>query len=281
MTAFSIELLIALEEGERPTAAWWTERARAGERRSGGWPPEIQNLDRLTCKAVTDPDSGERFAKVTLPLPAGTSWGRSRELAHLLTSALIAEGHTLMADGLRLDAIPGDLPDEHEGEMGPLTYTGARACSGTCLVCVFSSENRWGCCGEGMAWSLADLGSLLLAGDEELASRVLALPGEMDGEKWHPYRSGGICVFHDPSKGCTLPQSRMPLQCRTYLCAPEKLLPPNLLAEYEGYVDSLEEAEDFIGDHMRLKSGVDFDSPFGKLKEAAAKAFAAWESGDR
>lgn len=279
MTAFHIELQIALEEGQRLTRAWWRGRAEESIRRAGGMPPEVADLLSLTPELVTDPDSGERFAQVAVPLSPEISWGRARELAHMLTSVLTAEGHTLRGDGLRLDEIPGELPEQHTGEFGPLIYAEARACSHTCLACVFSSESRWGCCGEGCAFSLADIGSLLLQGGDEFAARVLALPGQLDGVKWHPYLKGGICLFHDPSKGCTLQPNQMPLQCRTYLCAPEKLLPPDLLADYDGYVETLEEMEYFVEEHMRGESGVDFDSPFEKVKEAAAKAFAAWESG--
>lgn len=276
VTAFAIELLIALKEGERPSPGWWAERCRWGARRAGGMPPEVADLARLKPQRVTDPESGQRLARVTVPLPAELAWGRARELAHMLTSALGAEGHTLRAGGARLEEIPGDLPEKPEGELGPLAYSEARVCSRACLACVMSSESRLGCCAEGGAFSLADIGAALLAGDEQLVARVLALPGELDGEKWHPYLSGGRCVFHDRAQGCTLPPARMPLQCRTYLCAPDKLLPAHLLADYPGYVEALEEAEDFIADHMRLGGGVDFTSPLDKLKEAAARAFAAW-----
>lgn len=105
---------------------------------------------------------------------------------------------------------------------------------------------------------------------------MLALPGERDDTTWRPYLKGGACQFHDPSCGCTLPPDRMPLQCRTYLCAPDLLLPAHLAADYPGYVEALEEAETFVEDHMYFESGVDFRSPPPALKEAAAKAFAAW-----
>ena len=279
VTQYTIDIMIALEEGEKPTKAWWAQRMAEGFKRAGGFPPEVAAPDRVDVTQQTDPDSGERFALASWPLPLGTSLGRTRELAHMLTSVLHAEGNTIRADGKREDHIPGEELGPPTAEMGGTDYSEARAYSHRCLTCVFASDHRIGCCGEGCAFSLADVGAILLDGGDEMIAGVLALPGEMDGVKWHPYLAGGKCVFHDPSCGCTLSRNRMPLQCRTYLCAPERLLPPELLVDYEPYVDSLEEAEAFIEEHMREVSGVEFGSPLDAIREAARKAFAAWKAG--
>lgn len=280
MTAYTVDILIALEEGERVTRRWWAGRLAWGTKRAGGGlPPEISNPLRAPLTRQTDPDTGECFACVTLTFEPGTGYGRCREVAHMLTSVLIAEGFTIRAGGRRVEAVPGEHTAPLEGEIGATGYAEARACASRCLTCVFSSEHRHGCCGQGSAFSLADIGSILLAGGEEFIAELLTLPGAMDGVKWHPYLSHGICVFHSPEKGCTLPADRMPLQCRTYLCLPDQLLPAHQLAQYTGYVDALEEAEAFVEDHMRLESGVDFGSPLAELKAAAARAFVAWEAG--
>jgi hypothetical protein len=196
----------------------------------------------------------------------------------MLTSVLTAEGWTLRKDGQKDEALPGTYEGPLEGTIGGPGYTEARAYANRCLACVLCGESRIGCCTEGSAFSLADIGAALLAGDDAFVAKVLALPGEMDGVKWHPYLGAGRCVFHDRSCGCTLPQARMPLQCRTYLCLPEQLLPPDLLSGYSGYVDRLEEAEAFIEDHMHDVGGVNFRSPLDDIRVAAAVAFAAWEA---
>ncbi|HYF90831.1 MAG TPA: hypothetical protein VD969_01155 [Symbiobacteriaceae bacterium] len=281
MTAYTVEIIMALQKGERVTRAWWDRRYAAGARRAGGMPAEIPPPGAADLTRETDPDTGDRYARASIPLPDGTSLGRARELAHTLTSVLVSEGYTLRADGKREDHIPGEDDGPSEGEFGGTDYTTARVCSGKCMACIFAGDARWGCCGEGCAWSLADIGAVLLAGNDELIANVLAQPGEMDGVKWHPNLKGGICVYHDPSRGCTLPPAHMPLQCRTYLCAPERLLPPDLLADYAGFVDGLEEQEAFVEDHMRLESDVDFGSSLDELRAAAARAFAAWAAGQK
>lgn len=279
MKPYTLDLMIALQEGEEPTQAWWDARYEWATRRAGGMPPEVAGNPPVTIREQEDPDNGDRFACVTITMPEGTGLGRTTELAHMLTSTLTAEGFTMRQGGKRVEIIPGEPTGPLEASFGGTEYTEARVCSGRCLACVFASEHRIGCCGEGSAFSLADIGSILLQGDEELARRVLALPGELDGVKWHPYLAGGACVFHDPSCGCTLPPDRMPLQCRTYLCYPDKLLTPDLAVDYGGFVDALEEEEMFVEEHMREQGGVDFDSPLDQIKEAAAKAFAAWKAG--
>ncbi|HYG56825.1 MAG TPA: hypothetical protein VD902_01965 [Symbiobacteriaceae bacterium] len=278
--AYTVEVIIALQPGERPSKKWWAERYQHAVVRAGGMPPEIVNPVHLKPTRETDPDNGDRYARVGILLAPDTTLARARELSHMLTSTLAAEGYTLRHEGKLEETLAGDWTGPLTGEFGGPGYAEARVCSGRCLPCALSSHTRIACCGEGAAFSLADIGSVLLAGADEFVARVLALPGQMDGIKWHPYLSGGKCVFHNPDRGCTLPAAHMPLQCRTYLCFPSKLLPPDLLADYEGYVDSLEEAEAFIEDHMRLESGVDFGSPLDALQKAARKAFAAWASGD-
>ncbi|HWI65080.1 MAG TPA: hypothetical protein VNT75_24900 [Symbiobacteriaceae bacterium] len=279
--AFTLEIIIALEKRERVSRAWWARRLAEGARRAGGLPPDLAALPGPDLRSETDPDTDERFGRVTLSFPPETTLGRIRELAHLLSSVLRAEGYTLREDGQRNDTIPGESAEPPEAELGPLDYRQARVCSGLCLSCIFASETRIGCCTEGAPYSLADIAAILLDGGEEFVAKVLALPGELDEDRWHLYLADGRCVFHDPSRGCTLPRERMPLQCRTYLCAPERLLPPEVLSQYQGYVDSLEENEAFVEDHMRLKSGVDFGSPLPDLKEAARRAFDAWASGTK
>jgi len=279
LTIYSVDIVMALEKGERVSRAWWARRLERATLRSGGLPSEIAEPLAANLWRETDPDTGERFARAELVLAEGTGLQRAREISHTLTSVLVSEGHTLRADGRREDLIPGEGEWAKEGEFGGTSYAEGRVCAGGCMTCIFASDSRWGCCGQGAAFSLADIGSILLAGDDELAAAVLAMPGEMDGIKWHPHLKGGICALHHPSQGCTLPKERMPLQCRTYLCAADRLLPADLHAQYEAYVDALEEAEAFVEDHMRLLSKVDFGSPLPELKAAAARAFAAWEAG--
>lgn len=278
---YTIDIIIALADGEEPTRDWWNKRYQWGATRAGGFPPEVASPKRVTLRSQTDPDSGERSARVTVPLPDGISRGRANELCHMLSSVLTAEGYTLKLAGKRVEDIPGEDLAAPEGFFGPGAYTEARVSCERCVNCAVSTPTSIGCCTEGCAFSLADIGAVLLAGAEGFAEKVLALPGEMDGVKWHPYLAGGKCTFHDPNGGCTLPRNHMPLQCRTYLCLPDKLLPANLLADYEGYVDALEEQEMFVEEHMRYESGVDFGSPLDKVKEAAARAFAAWAAGER
>ncbi|HEY3366116.1 MAG TPA: hypothetical protein VGK74_13770 [Symbiobacteriaceae bacterium] len=276
MAAYTLEIMIALEDGVLPTPDWWADRYRRGHVRAGGMPAEVADPARANVKPVTDPETGDRFARVRMPLPAGTNLGRARELAHMLTSVLAGEGWTLRNHGKRVETLPGESPGQPAGTLGGTGFSEARVCSDRCMDCVLSGDSRIGCCTEGAAFSLADIGAALLGGDDQLVAHCLALPGELDGVKWHPYLSAGRCTYHDRSCGCTLPPARMPLQCRTFLCMPEKLLPPALLADYEAYVESLEEAEDFIDEHMRREGGVDFASPPDALMAAAAKAFAAW-----
>lgn len=277
---YTVDVIIALEEGVEPTPAWWSERYRWGARRAGTMPPEVADPTLAALRRETDPDTGERFARVTLPLPAGIEQDRARELAHMLTSVLAAEGWTLRKRGKRDEALPGRYEGRLEGSFGGPGFTEGRVNADRCMACVLSGESRIGCCTEGAAFSLADIGAALLAGDTALVERVLALPGEMDGVKWHPYLGAGRCVFHDRSCGCTLPRDRMPLQCRTFLCLPEQLLPPELLVDYNGYVDALEEAEAFIEEHMHDVGNVTFRSPLAEIRAAAEKAFAAWEAGE-
>lgn len=280
-SVYTLDIIIALEEGERPSKAWWLKRHQWGDVRAGGMPPEVADPLQAKVKrtAEIDSDTGERFGRVTLPLPPGTTLGRAVELAHMLSSTLTAEGYTLRSDGKPVEALPGAHTGEPVGTLGGLGYSEARVCSDRCLTCVFATDNRFACCTEGAAFSLADIGSALLAGEEKRVAEWLALPGEMDGVKWHPYLSGGRCALHSPDRGCTLPQNLMPLQCRTYLCMPERLLSPELLGDYDGYVEALEEAEQFIEEHMRQEGGVDFGSPLEAVKQAAEKAFVAWEAG--
>ncbi|MFZ5622726.1 MAG: hypothetical protein ACOY5W_17045 [Pseudomonadota bacterium] len=277
MARYTVDLLIALDEGEQLTRAWWQERYRRAAVRAGGMPDEIPGMSQASLARVTEPESGDPMARVRLELRGVSELARARELAHMLTSVLAAEGYTLRQDGLRLEPLPEELslPVAYfEGD----SFSEARVASPQCLPCALSCGSRTGCCTQGSAFSLADVGAALLAGDEPFVARVLALPGQMDGVKWHPHLAQGRCVFHDRSRGCTLPLARMPLQCRTYLCSPERLLPPDLLAGYEQYVDRLEEAEAFIEEHMRREGGVDFGSPLEAVREAAAEAFAAWEA---
>lgn len=280
MAEYTIDLLIALEKGERLTRPWWRRRYLGAAERAGGMPAEVAEPECVSLTRVTDPETGDRYARLTFPLPAQTDLARARELAHMLTSVLVGEGWTLRLDGERVETLPGSYDGEPRGELGPADFTAGRVCSDRCMACVMAGENRIGCCTEGSAFSLADLGAALLAGDESLVTRCLSLPGARDGDKWHPHLSGGKCVFHDPSRGCTLPPARMPLQCRTFLCSPGQLLPPAVLAEYDSYVDGLEEQEDFVSEHMR-RSGADFGSPLPALKAAAARAFSAWAAGER
>lgn len=276
VTPYTVDVVVALGDGEQSLPDWWLERYQRGAVRAGGMPPEIPDPLCVTLNRETDPDSGDRFARVTLPLPAGTALGRSRELGHMLTSVLAAEGYTLRRNGHRVETLPGEQAGQPEGTLGGTGVSDGRVCSEGCRACVLASDNRLGCCAEGAAFSLADTGAALLNGDDLFVRNCLALPGEPDGTKWHPYLVGGRCVYHDRSKGCTLAPARMPLQCRTYLCAPERLLPPALLADYPVYVEALEEADAFVAEHMRRQGGVDFGSPLVALREAAAKAFATW-----
>lgn len=277
MTTYTVDVLMALEEGEELTPDWWANRYARANLRAGGMPPEVADPGQAELWEETDPESGERYARVTIPLQADIPLGRARELSHLLTSIFIGEGFTLRRDGERQEELPGEHTGDLTAEFGAPAYTESRVFAHRCLSCIFSCDSRIGCCTQGSAFSLADIGAALLAGADEHVARVLALPGEMDGVKWHPHMAKGRCVFHDRSTGCTLPREQMPLQCRTYLCLPEQLLPPAQLAEYEGYVDRLEEQEFFVEEHMREQSGVDFDSPLDEIREAARKAFAAWE----
>jgi hypothetical protein len=276
---YTVDVIIALEEGEEPTPAWWLARFSHGAQRAGAMPAEVTDPALASLWSETDPDTGDRFARVTMPLPPDTVHGRARELAHMLTSILTAEGWTLRKNGERDEELPGTYEGRLEGTYGDPSFTEGRVNANRCMACVLSGESRIGCCTEGAAFSLADIGAALLAGNDELVTRVLTLPGEMDGVKWHPYLGAGRCVFHDRSCGCTLPRDRMPLQCRTFLCLPEQLLPPELLVDYNGYVDALEEAEAFIEEHMHDVGGVNFRSPLDEIRAAAAKAFAAWEAG--
>lgn|GEM_PF-2063551 len=274
-SAFAVEIVILLNEGEEPSTDWWMERYTEAVRRAGGMPPELAEPQRARLRLEYDPEEDAEYVRVTLPLPV-SDLGRAQELCHMLASVLDAEGYTLKAGGKRVEAIPGEELPEPVGTLGDGSYTGARVYCQRCLNCALSTETKVACCGQGAAFSLADIGAILLAGDEALVSRVLSLPGRRDGVKWHPYLRQGKCTFHDPSCGCTLPAEKMPLQCRTYLCAPLKLLPPDLAVEYEGYVEGLEDQEYFIEEHMRDEGGVDFDSPLHAIREAAQRAFEAW-----
>ncbi len=275
-TVFTVDVVILLNEGEEPSTEWWMERYTEAVRRAGGMPPELAEPQRARLRLEYDSEEDAEYVRVTLPLPA-PDLGRAQELCHMLASVLDAEGYTLKAGGRRVEEIPGEELPEPVGSLGDGTYAGARVYCQRCLNCALSTETKIACCGQGAAFSLADIGAILLTGDEALVRRVLALPGRRDGVKWHPYLSGGKCVFHDPSCGCILPADRMPLQCRTYLCAPLKLLPADLAEQYDGYVEGLEEQEYFVEEHMRNEGGVDFDSPLEAIREAAERAFAAWD----
>jgi hypothetical protein len=278
---YTIDIVIALAKGERLSKAWWLQRYRRGAVRAGGMPPEVADPLLATLRREVDLETGDRYGRVALPVPAGTSLCRARELAHMLSSVLAGEGYTLRAAGTPVETLPGEYAGQPAGTFGGAGFSEGRVCSDRCWACVKASESHPGCCSEGAAFSLADIGAALRDGDEEFVTSVLALPGEMDGVKWQPYLVGGRCRFHTDAVGCTLPPSRMPLQCRTYLCAPEQLLPPAMLAEYEAYVEALEEQEAFVEEHMRKEGGVDFTSPPRELKVAAVRAFAALEAADR
>lgn len=281
LIGYTIDVVIALSDDmEQPMEAWWADRFEQAVIRAGGMPAEVADPSQVKLQRQTDPDNGDQFACVTFPLPTATPMARARELAHMLISVLAADGYTLRRRGRRIERVSGKQEGDLEATLGDLAYTEARVYAKRCLGCVFASEHRIGCCGQGAAFSLADIGAALLAGDDEFVAQVLALPAYMDEEKWHTHLKGGACIFHDPSRGCTLPPNRMPLQCRTYLCAPEQLLPMEVLVDYTPYVDALDEAEAFIGDHMRDVSRVNFGSSIAELKEAAAKAFAAWAAGE-
>lgn len=277
--AFTVDIVILLVDDEQVTHEWWHERYRKAVIRAGGMPPEVAAPTRATLWDETDPEHGDRYARVTLPLKARTTLPRARELSHLLTRVLDAEGYTLRQKGKPVELIPGDQNETPSGSIGDMAYSEARVCSGRCLGCIFSSETRIACCTQGCAFSLADIGAALIDGEDQFVQSCLQQPGEMDGMKWQPYLSNGKCIYHSPDRGCTLPPRRMPLQCRTYLCAPERLLPPELAADYQPYVDALEEAEMFIEEHMQFQSGVDMSSPLNELRAAARRAFAAWEAG--
>lgn len=278
MGLFTVEVLMALEEGDELTADWWAERWLKAVIRAGEMPSEVADPSLVGVEWETDAESGYDFVRATWPLPETTTLGRARELSHMLTSVFDAEGYTMREDGERVERLPGTAPDQPAGSLGELAYTEARVCSPRCMACIMTTETRIGCCSQGAAFSLADIGASLLAGEDRLVAEVLALPGARDGVKYHPHLAGGKCVYHDPNRGCTLPAARMPLQCRTYLCLPEQLLPRDVAAAYGDYVAGLEEAEEFISQHMREHGGVDFHSPLPELKEAAARAFAAWEA---
>jgi len=275
VTAYTVDVVIAMEDGEQPSQDWWSSRYRWGAVRAGGMPIEVADPLLAAVTPQTDPDTGDRFARVRFPIPKGTPLGRARELAHMLTSVLAAEGYTLRSRGKKVETLPGNRRGEPNGSLGATTFSEGRVCSEGCLACVFDTDTRLGCCGQGAAFSLADIGAALVDGDDQFVVNCLALPGERDGVKWHPYLAGGRCVYHDHDKGCTLTPARMPLQCRTYLCLPDRLLPPALLADYTAYVQTLDDAEEFIEEHMRLEGGVDFGSPLAALKKAAAAAFGA------
>jgi hypothetical protein len=243
-------------------------------------PTEVVNPRRARLRTEIDPETGDRYVRVRLPLPPRTALGRARELGHMLTSVLAGVGYTVRQHGAPVEELPGEHPAVPEASFGGAAFAGGRVCSAGCGVCVVASQGRVGCCAEGAAFSLADLGAMLLSGEDQLVATALALPGEMDGEKWHPYLSGGRCVFHDQATGCTLPRTAMPLQCRTYLCTPAQLLPPDLLAAYDGYVANLEDQEASLAAQMR-EAGVDFGSPLAALRAAAAQAFTARTIGDR
>lgn len=278
ITAYTVDVIIALEDPAQLSMEWWADRYTRAAVRAGGMPAEIADPLKAILTPQTDPETGDEFVCARLPLPPKVTFGRATELSHMLTSVFAAEGYTLRRDGERIDTIAGENNGEPTGEFGGPGYSEARVCSHRCYNCIIADDSRLGCCGQGGAWSLADIGSALLAGEEQLVADWLALPGERDGVKWHPYLQAGRCVYHDPSVGCTLPPARMPLQCRTYLCMPEQLLPPDLQDHYTQYVDRLEEVEAFVEEHMRQQGGVDFDSPLDQLKAAADKAFAAWEA---
>ncbi|HAI21640.1 MAG TPA: hypothetical protein DCM14_07095 [Clostridiales bacterium UBA8153] len=84
-----------------------------------------------------------------------------------------------------------------------------------------------GCCNWRATWSLADLARLVVAGEVEFLRELL---GRRDVE----LRAGGTelkvmgsrdkCTFHRAGSGCTLRVSQRPLLCRTFLCAPHRLL---------------------------------------------------------
>lgn len=267
---------MAVGAEEEPSAEWWLARWAWADVRAGGLPPEC-DLDRVSLRPEIDPENGDEYVRVMLSLPAETPLWRAQTLCHLLSSVLAGEGYTLRRGGekvLEIPGIPAGLP--LTASMGAPTYTEARVCGEGCNRCVRADLGGVTCCSEGSAFSLADIGSILLSGSHGLAADVLGRPGQSDGYKWEPHMREGRCVYHSRETGCTLPSSLMPLQCRTYLCQPERLLSPAQLAVYESYVERLEEQERFISNHMRQQGGVDFDSPLAEIRAAAEKAFAAW-----
>jgi len=268
---------MAVGENEELSAEWWLDRWAWADVRAGGLPPEC-DLDRVSLRPETDPESGDEYVRFILSLPPETPLWRAQTLSHLLSSVLAGEGYTLRQGRkiiLDIPGIPHELP--LTATMGSPTYTEARVCGEGCSRCVKADLGGVACCSEGSAFSLADIGSILLAGNEALAADVLGRPGKSDGYKWEPHMQDARCVYHSRETGCTLPAAQMPLQCRTYLCQPERLMTQEQLAAYEAYVEGLEGQERFISRHMREQGGVDFGSPLAAIMEAAEKAFSAWK----
>jgi hypothetical protein len=267
---------MAVGEGEEVSAEWWLNRWAWADVRAGGLPPEC-DLDRVSLRPETDPATGDEYVRFMLSLPPETPLWRVQTLCHLLSSVLAGEGYTLRLGRKLILDIPG-IPDglPLTAAVGSPTYTEARVCGEGCSRCVAADLGGVACCSEGSAFSLADIGSILLAGNEALAADVLGRPGQSDGYKWEPHMKEARCVYHSRETGCTLPAAQMPLQCRTYLCQPARLMTPEQLVAYEGYVERLEEQERFVSGHMREQGGVDFDSPLPAIRAAAEKAFAAW-----
>jgi len=95
-----------------------------------------------------------------------------------------------------------------------------------CRLC-YTRDFGNGCCNWRAAWTLADLGQLVIAGEGEFLRELL---GRRDVE----IRAGGTelkvmgswdkCAFHRVGSGCTLRVSQRPLLCRTFLCDPQRLL---------------------------------------------------------
>lgn len=105
-----------------------------------------------------------------------------------------------------------------------------------CHLCYVRGTKN-GCCNWKPAWTLADFAYLAGCGQEEFIAGLLR---RRDAE----VRAGGTelkligrgadkCPFHVAGAGCALPAGQRPLLCRTYLCAPRRLLPnPRLRREY-------------------------------------------------
>lgn len=97
-----------------------------------------------------------------------------------------------------------------------------------CRLC-YSRDFGNGCCNWRAAWTLADLGQLVVAGEVEFLRELLARKDaeiRANGTELKIMGSWDKCAFHRAGTGCTLRVSQRPLLCRTFLCAPHRLLAP-------------------------------------------------------